>query len=105
MADHFRQGAPITENIVRDFQPICPQFRADVERHARADTATWTDLAMLNAWRNAIAHHDFTKAKTPSETLALGRVRAWRRACNGLATSFDAVVRVELTRLVGKRPW
>lgn len=99
------RGNPSAENIVRDFQAICPQFRHDVEQHARTNAARWNDLATLNVWRNAIAHHDFTKPKTPSEVIALTRVRQWRRACNGLAASFDAVVRVSLTQLVGRRPW
>lgn len=37
--------------------------------------------------------------------LALNDVQAWRASCDGLANSLDAIMRGELTRILGAAPW
>jgi hypothetical protein len=98
------RGNPSPDNILRDFRPICPSFWSDVAQHNGRSLSRRKKLELLNEWRNAIAHHDFTKATASSERVWLKSVQGWRRACNGLAISFDAVVGASLARLVGKAP-
>jgi hypothetical protein len=67
-------------------------------------------LDQMNVWRNAIAHQDdaFTSeqlALIGTTTARLRDVRAWRAACNQLASVFDEVVAEHLGGLVGQRPW
>ena len=67
-------------------------------------------LEQLNAWRNAVAHQDF--AFSPAQRLLLADTdltlewaRRWRRACDGLAQSFDVVVGVQVGLVTGAHPW
>jgi hypothetical protein len=63
-------------------------------------------LEMLNAWRNAIGHQDFDPLKLGGRvTVRLADVRRWRRACEGLAVEFDAVVADHLRFILGAAPW
>lgn len=63
-------------------------------------------LDSLIDWRNAIAHQDFTRVSPgASNRLRLAQVRRWRGACNGLARSFDEVMRVHLQALTNQTPW
>jgi hypothetical protein len=61
---------------------------------------------LLNLWRNAIAHQDFDPTALGGSTaLRLAKVRGWRGAGNGLADSFDDVMRRFLLGLTGASPW
>jgi hypothetical protein len=51
-------------------------------------------LDELNLWRNAIAHHDFSRL--PGRNLRLAQVRSWRKACDRLAHAFDRVLSLQL---------
>jgi hypothetical protein len=62
-------------------------------------------LDELNAWRNAIAHQDFDPAVLGATPLHLAQVRVWRRACVGLAKSFDRVMHAHLLAMTGTSPW
>jgi hypothetical protein len=63
-------------------------------------------LEQLNAWRNAIAHHNFDPTKLGgTTTLRLSRVRRWRLACSRLALAFDKVMRRHLQTVTGTLPW
>lgn len=67
-------------------------------------------LEMLNRWRNAIAHQDFSKVDDldlggARVVLRLSDVKGWRAACEGLALTLDAVVGAHIGALVGIRPW
>jgi hypothetical protein len=63
-------------------------------------------LEQLNAWRNAVAHHDFTKSRLGGRSeVGLSEIRAWRRACNALALDFDRVARAYLIGIIGRAPW
>jgi hypothetical protein len=73
------------------------------------DTASenWKeDLGMLNEWRNAIAHQDFTSPKLGAIiNLRLAHVRRWRASCQRLARGMDAVMLRHLFNLTGTLPW
>ena len=63
-------------------------------------------LDELNAWRNAIAHHDYDPARLGGTILLrLDRVRRWRANCHRLARLIDRVVGDEVGLTTGRRPW
>ncbi len=93
------------ETIGRDFRVLVLKFWDEVGTHDAHAKTRLEKLDLLNEWRNAIAHHDFTKKNASSERLWLREVQEWRRACNGLAKSMDATVSAALVQLVGKAPW
>ena len=64
-------------------------------------------LEELNEWRNAIAHQDFAPAMLRGErpVLHLAQVQGWRRACEGLARSFDEVMLAHIQVKTGTAPW
>ncbi|HKI38293.1 MAG TPA: hypothetical protein VKA46_40970 [Gemmataceae bacterium] len=100
-------GNPTPGNIGADFDRLglsfWPLVLADHAKNAhRRDV-----LATLNRWRNAIAHDAFApdmyKGSRPS--LRLAEVQDWRRACDGLARSFDNVRHAHLLAATGVAPW
>jgi hypothetical protein len=58
-------------------------------------------LAELSEWRNAIAHQDFDRDRLVPRSLTLRAIRRWRSACDGLARSFDRVIRNHVARIAG----
>ena len=63
-------------------------------------------LEEMNAWRNAIAHQDFDPAKLGARTtVRLVVVQQWHSSCDALAGTFDEVMRVYLSTIVGASPW
>lgn len=101
------RGNPSPGNLGSDFNRFGLLFWARVEVHRAQNPARKAALEELNAWRNAIAHQDFpapmVKAGRPNLTLA--QVQAWRRACDGLARSFEDVMGDHLQTLTGAVPW
>src|SRR5262245_31963645 len=87
--------------------PRCHRSRPLVEAHRPQNPARRAALEELNTWRNAIAHQDFPAAllRAGRPSLTLAQVQAWRRACDGLARSFDDVLRNHLQTLTGTLPW
>jgi len=73
------------------------------------DTASvgWRDdLDVLNEWRKAIAHQDFTSPRLGGiMNLRLALVSQWRASCRRLARAMDAVMRQHLQTLTGIYPW
>jgi hypothetical protein len=64
------------------------------------------DLELLNEWRNAIVHEDFTSPRLGGIiNLRLSSVRRWRTACARLARALDEVMRAHMLRLTGVSPW
>ena len=60
----------------------------------------------LNLWRNAIAHQKFDPARLGGTTrLQLSKVRSWRRTCEGLAMTFDEIMRQLVLDLTLRSPW
>lgn len=75
---------------------------ADPDRMRRLQS----ELELLNVWRNAIAHQDFTAPQLQGRTtVRLGDARRWRTTCQALALCFDQVVNQRLTAILGVVPW
>jgi hypothetical protein len=100
-------GNPTPGNIGSDFNrfefSFWPAVDADHPRNPQRHVA----LENLNRWRNAIAHNVFAPEmyKGGRLSLQLSEVQDWRRACDGLARSFDTVMRAHLLSVTGAAPW
>jgi hypothetical protein len=101
------RGNPNSGNLGSDFSRLGLAFWSLVDAHRPENASRRTALEELNGWRNAIAHQDFSPAmlKAGRPSLALAQVRIWRKACDGLARSFDEVLRNHLRALLGSAPW
>jgi hypothetical protein len=100
------RGNPNPGNIGADFSRLGLTFWTEVEALDARNASRKALLEELNAWRNAIAHQDFDPAVLGATlTLTLAKVRGWRGACNGLADSFDEVMRRYILALTGSSPW
>jgi hypothetical protein len=89
-----------------DFGRLGMDFWGALEAHdPRA--ADWnSQLELLNDWRNAIAHQNFTPAKFGGIiTLKLQQVKAWRGTCERLASAMDDVLRQHVQEPTGLLPW
>ncbi|REJ86348.1 MAG: hypothetical protein DWQ34_03880 [Planctomycetota bacterium] len=87
-----------------DFNRLGLAFWDEIEQQDARTSRRMELLDELNVWRNAIAHQDFRNVRV-SGVLRLETVRGWRRACRGLARSFDTVLQEHLDRLIGVPPW
>jgi hypothetical protein len=100
-------GNPNPGNLGADFDRFGLRFWPAVDADHVRNPQRKALLERLNRWRNAIAHHDFAldmlKGGRPSLTLA--EVQDWRKACEGLARSFEKVMRAHLTSVLGAAPW
>jgi hypothetical protein len=101
------RGNPNPGNIGSDFSRFKLMFWALVDAHRPPNAARKAELEELNEWRNAIAHQDFAPSMLTAGVphLTLAQVQKWRRSCDGLARSFDEVLRVYLQGLLGVAPW
>jgi len=98
---------PNPGNLGSDFNRFGLGFWPLVEIHRPQNPTRKAALEELNDWRNAIAHQDFPSAllKAGRPNLTLAQVQTWRKACDGLARSFDEVLRGHLQTLTGAVPW
>jgi hypothetical protein len=100
-------GNPNPGNIGSDFNRLGLSFWSAVEADHPKNPQRRSALESLNRWRNAIAHNAFApdmfRGGRPS--LHLSEVQDWRRACDGLARSFDNVMRAHLLSATGAAPW
>ena len=89
-----------------DFSRLGISFWTALQAYDPA-AATWKqDIALLNEWRNAIAHQDFTSPNLGGTiNLRLVQVRQWRRSCGRLSRTIDTVLRHHLQTLTGTSPW
>jgi hypothetical protein len=98
-------GNPSPGNIDLDFG----RFGIGIWKRAFAIDPLGRDrqkaLAALLLWRNAIAHQDFKDPRLGTTALRLAGVRSWRRACDALAISFDAVMADHIRSITGRAPW
>lgn len=100
------RGNAQPSSLGADFGRFDIRFWDEVEAHQPRNRARRAALEDLNTWRNAIAHHDFDPARLGGTVLLrLAQVRRWRAACDGLARSFDEVMRVQLEVLTKRFPW
>ncbi len=100
-------GNPNPGNIGSDFNRLGLAFWPAVDADSSRNPQRRQTLEALNRWRNAIAHNDFApdmyRGSRPS--LHLAEVQDWRKACDGLARSFDHVLRAHLRAATGVAPW
>lgn len=96
-------GNPNPGNLGSDFNRFGLKFWDEVKAHDGHAQSRKDRLELLNDWRNAIAHQDFSKVG--GKTLYLGTVKQWRSALNGLGATFDRVIGDHLGNLVGSAPW
>jgi hypothetical protein len=99
------RGTANPANIESDFKRLGVPFWLEVQAFDRRNSSRRRLLEQLSHWRNAIAHQDFASSRLTPSRLRLGTVRGWRRACNGLARSFDRVLNRYLGSLLGATPW
>jgi hypothetical protein len=99
------RGNPTPGNLGADFGRLGFDLWAVVRRHDRRNRTRQENLQTLAAWRNAIAHQDFSSPRLRPGRLRLEHVRRWRGSCHALARVFDEAVAVQLRSVVGSRPW
>jgi hypothetical protein len=99
-------GNPNSSNLGADFNRFNFDFWAAVLSLDPGHGPRRHRLAMLNAWRNAIAHNNYDPSELGgTTTLAIVQVRDWRVDCDAFATTFDAVLRDYLQTTTGVLPW
>jgi hypothetical protein len=100
-------GNPNPGNIGSDFNRLGLSFWPLVNAHRPRNPQRQALLEELNAWRNAIAHQDFTPAmlRAGQTTLRLERVQRWRKACGVLARSFEEVMHTWILGKTRVAPW
>jgi hypothetical protein len=107
---HLDRGNATPAAIGADFR------RLDIELWPTLTRWDWRTpmrrrrLEQLNAWRNAVAHHDFdlptsVRATVVGTRRSLAFVRSCRACCSVLARQFDGVVEMRLWHRLGHRPW
>jgi len=100
------RGNAQPSSLGADFGRLDISFWRALHAHDPASVAWQNDLELLNEWRNAIAHQDFTSPTLAGTmNLRLVQVRQWRRSCRGLARAIDDVLRLHLQTLTGTSPW
>jgi hypothetical protein len=101
------RGNPSPGNIGSDVGRFGLAFWSQVDAHHPQNPARKAAVEEMNDWRSAIAHQDFLPAmlRAGRPSLTLAQVQTWRKACDGLARSFEAVMRSHLRTLTGAAPW
>ena len=100
----FERSASTGANVGADFKRYVFDFWPAVLKVDPAHAGAQHRIAMLNAWRNAIAHQ--TAAAPPgAPPLTLAGVQAWRGSCDGLAAWLDGIMYNELRGILGVAPW
>ena len=99
------RGNASPASIDSDFRRLGVVFWRRVEAEDRRTASRRRSLEHLNTWRNAIAHQEFDPSRLEPAQLRLATVRSWRRACDGLARSFDRVLNRYLGSVLGAAPW
>jgi hypothetical protein len=99
-------GNPNVGNLGADFNRYLFDFWPAVVALDSTHVARQHRFAMLNAWRNAIAHHNYDPAELGgTTTLTIAQVRDWRADCDLFATAFDTIARNQLQATTGVSPW
>ncbi len=101
------RGNPSPGNLGSDFNRFGLSFWPMVDGYRPQNPLPRALLEELNDWRNAIAHQDFAPAmlRGGRPILQLVQVQGWRRACDGLARSFDGVLHGYISSKTGTVPW
>jgi hypothetical protein len=99
-------GNPNAGNLGADFNRYVFDLWPAVLQLDPAHAGAQRRIAMLNAWRNAIAHCDYDPAELGGTiTVTIPQVRVWRTNCDALAIAFDTVMRNHLQAMTGVLPW
>lgn len=99
-------GNPNSGNLGADFGRYGLDFWPAVVAVDASHAARRHQLAILSAWRNAIAHNDYDPAQLGgTTTLSIPQVRDWRAGCDILATTFDSVLGGYLQAVTGVSAW
>jgi hypothetical protein len=99
-------GNPNPGNIGSDFGRFGLNLWQEVQAVDHRNQMRHATLSEMNEWRNAIAHHDFTKPVCGGRASVQQKdVRRWRQACNALTLAFDQVMAAHLRNLSGVAPW
>ena len=81
----------------------------DVRNLDKRNKARQDKLELLNRWRNAVAHQDFSRRDLDlgggRMSLRLADVTAWRSACDGLASAFDVLAASRVLAVAGHLLW
>ena len=99
------RGNPNPGNIGSDYNRLGLLFWPEVNVLDSRTPSRQKRLEELNNWRNAIAHQSFDPSTLGNRPLHIQRIKAWRSACDGLASTFDEVMRSYLQSEVGQPPW
>jgi hypothetical protein len=101
------RGNPNPGNLGTDFNRLGIFFWPAVDARHPEGPVLREALEALASWRNAIVHQDFSASMVRSGRpyLELARVRGWRKACDGLARTFDEVLRDHVRARTGSVPW
>ena len=100
------RGNAQSSSLGSDFGRLGIDFWLEVGAHDAANQARKAALDRLNLWRNAIVHQSLDPTKLGgTATLRLAEVRRWRKDCEHLARSFDAVMGRHVQSLIGTLPW
>jgi hypothetical protein len=101
----LERGNAQSASIGADFGRLGIAFWAAMEALDPSAGDWKAQLDVLNEWRNAIAHQDFTSPKLGGTTaLRLAWVRRWRTSCRRLARLSDELMRQHLRTLTGSFP-
>ncbi len=100
-------GNPNPGNIGADYNRLGLAFWSAVDGDHARNPRRKALLERMNRWRNAIAHNSFDAdmCRATRPTLSLAEVQDWRKACDGLARSFDNVLRAHLLSVTAAAPW
>jgi hypothetical protein len=90
------------ESLRKDFDRFGVDLGASLAMNP-ANALRVTPLTHLNLWRNYAAH-DKKTAPTNGGPFTLATVRAWRDACDGLATDLDGIMYNHLRAMLSAPP-
>lgn len=98
-------GNPHPGNIGADFGRLGIELWDHLRAGSPRTAERQRSLEEMNAWRNAVAHQDFSRALVSREVVALRQVRRWRAVCDLLAAELDRTLQEHLLLLTGIEPW
>lgn len=99
-------GNPHPGNIGADFGRLGIELWDSVRAQRRRNVERQRTLEEMNAWRNAVAHQDFSRPVLRGRaSVSLREVRRWRTACDVLASDLDRAMYRHLLLLTKAEPW
>lgn len=104
-ARRLDRGNPSSEALGAYFNRLGLEFWKAVEATDRRSLGRRRRVDALVAWRNAVAHQDFTSSRLTPARVDLAAVRSWRRSCGLLAESFDRTMERYLGGVLDGPPW